>query len=150
MAEMPPKWTSGALAIAAVAGLALPGAAWAQTSGSAAMAQFQNGYGNARQSVSSAQSGSTRDAQGNRLIVDGIIQAGASAYSRQSGGVQQTYSGAGGSSGGSTIAGSTAIGNNLNVVVQGSHNTVIVNSRQTNTGNVSARTDLTGTLTGFE
>jgi holdfast attachment protein HfaA len=81
--------------------------------------------------------------------VDGIMQAGAAAYSRQSGGVSQTYSGAGGS-GGTTIAGSTAIGNNLNVVVQGSHNTVIVNSRQTNTGNITARTDLTGTLTGFE
>lgn len=144
---MPMKRTSVALVAIALVGVAAP--AFAQTSGSAAMAQFQNGYGNARQSVSSAQTGSTRDANGNRLIVDGIIQAGASTYSRQSGGVQQTYSGAGGS-GGTTIAGSTAIGNNLNVVVQGSHNTVVVNSRQTNTGNVSARTDLTGTLTGFE
>ncbi len=129
--------------------LAAPGAALAQNSGSAGLSTFQSGYGGARQSVSAAQTGSTRDQNGNRLIVDGIIQAGASTYSRQSGGVSQTYSGAGGSQG-TTIAGSTAIGNNLNVVVQGSHNTVIVNSRQTNTGNVSARTDLTGTLTGFE
>ncbi len=121
----------------------------AQSSGSAGLAQFQSGYGGARQSVSAAQTGSTRDAQGNRLIVDGIIQAGASSYGRQSGGVSSNYSGAGGSDG-TTIAGSTAIGNNLNVVVQGSHNTVIVNSRQTNTGNVTARTDLTGSLTGFE
>jgi holdfast attachment protein HfaA len=136
--------TSGALIALALA--ASPAAA--QVSGSASMAQFQNGYGGARQSVSTAQTGSTRDQNGNRLIVDGIIQAGASAYSRQSGGVSQGYSGAGGQ--GSTIAGSTAIGNNLNVVVQGSHNTVIVNSRQTNSGNVTARTDLTGTLTGFE
>ena len=129
--------------------LAAPGAALAQTSGSAGLSSMQNGYGGARQSVSAAQTGSTRDQNGNRLIVDGIIQAGASAYSRQSGGVSNTWSGAGGSQS-DTIAGSTAIGNNLNVVVQGSHNTVIVNSRQTNTGNVSARTDLTGTLTGFE
>jgi len=129
--------------------LAMPGLAFAQSTGSAGMSSFQNGYGGARQSVTTAQTGSTRDQNGNRLIVDGIIQAGASAYSRQSGGVSNTYSGAGGSQG-TTIAGSTAIGNNLNVVVQGSHNTVIVNSRQTNTGNVSARTDLTGTLTGFE
>jgi holdfast attachment protein HfaA len=136
--------TSGALIVLALA--ASPAAA--QVSGSASMAQFQNGYGGARQSVSTAQTGSTRDQNGNRLIVDGIIQAGASAYSRQSGGVSQGYSGAGGQAG--TIAGSTAIGNNLNVVVQGSHNTVIVNSRQTNSGNVTARTDLTGTLTGFE
>ncbi len=146
---MPLKRTSRALVAVALAGAVAPCAALAQVSSSVGMAEFQNGYGNARQSVSAAQTGSTRDAQGNRLIVDGIIQAGAAAYSRQSGGVSQTYSGAGGSQG-TTIAGSTAIGNNLNVVVQGSHNTVIVNSRQTNTGNVSARTDLTGTLTGFE
>ncbi|ADL02052.1 holdfast anchoring protein HfaA [Brevundimonas subvibrioides] len=134
----------GGLALAVIAAPAL-----AQTTGSGGMASFQNGYGGARQSVTTAQTGSTRDQNGNRLIVDGIIQAGASAYSAQSGGVSQTWSGSGNASGGSAIGGSTAIGNNLNVVVQGSHNTVIVNSRQTNTGNVSARTDLTGTLTGF-
>jgi holdfast attachment protein HfaA len=143
---MPLKRTSIALLVVAVA---TPGLALAQTSGSAGMSTFQNGYGSARQSVTTAQTGSTRDQNGNRLIVDGIIQSGASAYSRQSGGVSNTWSGAGGAQN-NTIAGSTAIGNNLNVVVQGSHNTVIVNSRQTNTGNVSARTDLTGTLTGFE
>ena len=144
---MPFKRTSTALLIFV---LAAPGVAAAQSSGSAGLSTFQNGYGGARQSVTSAQTGSTRDQNGNRLIVDGIIQPGASAYSRQSGGVSNTYSGVGGSQGGNTVAGSTAIGNNLNVVVQGSHNTVIVNSRQTNTGNVTARTDLTGTLTGFE
>ncbi|MGV3577790.1 holdfast anchoring protein HfaA [Brevundimonas sp.] len=144
---MPFIRTSIALTAVAFAAVALP--AVAQNSGSAGLSTFQNGYGGARQSVGTAQTGSTRDANGNRLIVDGIIQAGASAYSRQSGGVSQSYSGAG-ASGAGTIAGSTAIGNNLNVVVQGSHNTVIVNSRQINTGNVSARNDLTGTLTGFE
>ena len=45
-----------------------------------------------------------------------------------------------------TIGGATAIGNQLNVVVQGNHNTVIVNSRQTNNGNVTAGTVLNGTL----
>lgn len=129
--------------------LASPTVAFAQTNGSAALSNFQNGYNGARRSVATPQTGSTRDQNGNRLIVDGIIQPGASSYSRQSGGVSNSYSGAGGSQVG-TIAGSTAIGNNLNVVVQGSHNTVIVNSRQTNTGAVTARTDLTGTLTGFE
>jgi holdfast attachment protein HfaA len=147
---MPLKRTSRALfAVALVAGNAVAGPTLAQAAGSGGLAPFQNGYGGARQSVSTAQTGSTRDQNGNRLIVDGLIQAGASTYSRQSGGASQAWSGAGGSHG-TTIAGSTAIGNNLNVVVQGSHNTVIVNSRQTNMGNVSARTDLTGTLTGFE
>ena len=144
---MPFKRTSIALVTVAFAVATVP--AVAQSSGSAGLSSFQSGYGGARQSVSSAQTGSTRDANGNRLVVDGIIQAGASTYSRQSGGVSNSYTGGVGSQG-NTIAGSTAIGNNLNVVVQGSHNTVIVNSRQTNTGNVSARTDLTGTLTGFE
>jgi len=130
-----------------VIAISLPAAA--QTTGSGGMSSFQNGYGGARQSVTTAQTGSTRDQAGNRLIVDGIIQAGASSYSAQSGGVSRTWSGSGGTGGGTAIGGSTAIGNNLNVVVQGNHNTVIVNSRQTNTGNVSARTDLTGTLTGF-
>lgn len=147
---MPLKRISTLLLAITVAGFGLPASAIAQSSGSASLAPFQNGYGGARQSVTAAQTGSTRDANGNRLIIDGIIQAGASAWSRQSGGVSNTYSGGVGNSQGTTIAGSTAIGNNLNVVVQGSHNTVIVNSRQTNTGNVSARTDLTGTLTGFE
>jgi holdfast attachment protein HfaA len=136
------------LAASSALGLAIALPAAAQTSGSAGFSSFQNGYGGARQAVGTAQTGSTRDQNGNRLIVDGIIQAGASSYSRQSGGASQTYSGGVGNAG--TIGGSTAIGNNLNVVVQGSHNTVIVNSRQTNTGNVSARTDLTGSLTGFE
>lgn len=141
------RLTIAAGGVLALSVIAVP--AMAQTAGSGGLSSFQNGYGGARQSVTTAQTGSTRDAAGNRLIVDGIIQAGASAYSAQSGGVSQTYSGSGGHGGGTAIGGSTAIGNNLNVVVQGSHNTVIVNSRQTNTGNVSARTDLTGTLTGF-
>jgi holdfast attachment protein HfaA len=127
--------------------LALASAAQAQNTGSSGMATFQAGYGNARYSTASAQTGSTRDANGNRLIVDGIIQSGASSYSRSSGGVSSSYAGAGSSStSGTTIGGSTAIGNSLNVVVQGNHNTVVVNSRQTNTGNITAGTVLNGTL----
>ena len=51
-----------------------------------------------------------------------------------------------GSGSGAAIGGSTAIGNQLNVVVQGSWNTVIVNSNQTNNGDVTAGTALNGTL----
>ena len=81
------------------------------------------------------------------LIVDGIIQSGASSYSSQSGGAASAYAGAGASSnGGTTIGGSTAIGNQLNVVVQGSRNTVIVNSTQTNTGAINAGTALNGNI----
>ncbi len=136
--------------ILTVAALALPvvaaGAASAQSSGSAGAAQFQAGYGASRYTTAQASSGSTRDANGNRLIVDGIIQAGASSYSSSSAGVSSGYAGAGSSKGGTAIGGATAIGNSLNVVVQGNRNTVIVNSTQTNTGNITAGTALNGTL----
>lgn len=122
--------------------------AMAQTTGSSGAARFQQGYGSARSSTNTAATGSTRDANGNRLIVNGIIQSGASSYSSQSGGVASAYAGAGSSSGsGSTVGGSTAIGNQLNVVVQGSRNTVIVNSKQTNNGDVNAGTALNGNIT---
>ncbi len=134
-----------AAAAAAIASLAIPAAAAAQSAGSTGMGGYQSGYGGSRYTTARPQTGSTRDANGNRLIVNGIIQAGASAYSNTSGGVSSTWSGAGGS-GGTAIGGSTAIGNSLNVVVQGNHNTVIVNSRQVNNGDVTAGTDLNGTL----
>lgn len=121
--------------------LALPAVAAAQSAGSSGLATFQAGYGGSRYTTARPQTGSTRDANGNRLIVDGIIQAGASAYSSASGGVSSTFSGAGGS----TLGGSTAIGNSLNVVVHGNHNTVIVNSTQVNNGTVTAGTNLNAT-----
>lgn len=134
------------LPVAAIALLALPAAAAAQSAGSTGMSNYQAGYGGSRYTTSQAQTGSTRDANGNRLIVDGLIQSGASAYSSQSGGVASAYAGAGQGTGGTAIGGSTAIGNNLNVVVQGNNNVVIVNSRQVNNGNVNAGTSLNGTL----
>ena len=136
-------------ALAAGATVALTaGAAVAQTSGSNSAAAFQSGWGNSRYSTAQSQSGTTRDANGNRLIVDGIIQSGASSYASRSSGVSTsgTWSGSNSNGSGTTIGGATAIGNQLNVVVQGNHNTVIVNSRQTNNGSVTAGTVLNGTL----
>ena len=134
--------TLPALVAVAVAMLALPSVAAAQSAGSAGLGAYSAGYGGARYTTARPQSGSTRDSNGNRLIVDGIIQAGASTYSSATGGVSSSYSGAGGTA----VGGSTAIGNSLNVVVQGNHNTVIVNSTQVNNGAVTARTSLNGTL----
>jgi holdfast attachment protein HfaA len=139
------KEASPGLTVIALAMLALPAPAAAQSAGSSGMGGYTAGYGGARYSTARPQSGSTRDANGNRLIVDGIIQAGASTYSSASGGVSSSFSGAGGG-GGTAIGGSTAIGNSLNVVVQGNHNTVIVNSTQVNNGAVTAGTSLNGTL----
>lgn len=94
---------------------------------------FNAGYGRYAGQDNRAIDTYTRDANGNRLVVDGIIQTGEanSSYSRR-GGAQDSVSGAG------VLGGSTAIGNSLNVVVQGNHNTVVVNSRQVNNGDVIA------------
>ncbi|WP_332660408.1 holdfast anchoring protein HfaA [Brevundimonas sp.] len=132
-------------ALALVVALGAPVAVSAQSAGSSSLGTYQAGYGASRYTTARPQTGSTRDANGNRLIIDGVIQAGASTYSSASGGVSSSFSGAGGS-GGSAIGGSTAIGNNLNVVVQGNHNTVIVNSTQVNNGAINAGTSLNGTL----
>lgn len=128
--------------------LAATAVAQAQSTGASGLSSFQGGYGNARSTITSNTTGSTRDENGNRLIVDGIIQTGVSSYASSSSGVSSSWAGVGSSSssGGTTIGGATAIGNNLNVVVQGNHNTVIVNSRQTNNGNITAGTVLNGTL----
>lgn len=131
--------------VALAGSLALPPVAAAQSAGSSGLGGYQAGYGASRYSTARPQTGSTRDANGNRLIVDGIIQAGASTYSSATGGTSSSFSGAGGT-GGTAIGGSTAIGNSLNVVVQGNHNTVIVNSSQVNNGDITAGTSLNGTL----
>lgn len=84
-----------------------------------------------------------RDANGNLLIVNGLIsQAGQVAQQEA---MQTSSTGVGGAGGGQATA--TAIGNNLNVQVSGQWNTVIVNSKQTNTGSQSASAGLNGQLT---
>ena len=81
----------------------------------------------------------TRDRNGNRLIVDGRIVTGDdlssfSTNSLASGG--QSLSGAGffNQPQGQT----SAIGNQLNVITEGSFNTVIIDSNQTNNGDQTA------------
>ncbi len=126
------------IAAALATGLvALPAHAQYMSSNSA---QYNAGYGRIAGSENHPVDVSTRDANGNRVIIDGIIQTGEDQSSFTSGwGAGESYSGVG-SLGGS----STAIGNNLVVVTQGNYNTVIVNSTQTNNGNVSAGTKVTG------
>lgn len=118
---------------------ALPAAALAQTM-RANSADFNAGYGRRAGSENHPVEVSTRDANGNRVIVDGIIQSGEDQSTFAFGsGAGESYSGVG-----SLGGGASAIGNSLVVVTQGSYNTVIVNSNQINNGNVSAGTNLNG------
>ncbi len=87
---------------------------------------------------------STRDAAGNRLVVDGLIVPFGDPSSlplpldRALGlstgfGALSTFSGAGVTVPGQSATGA-AIGNQINVTTNGSNNTVVVNARQTNNG----------------
>lgn len=134
--------TLGAVFLAmAVAGLALSSQPRAQTMETNS-ASFNAGYGRVAGSENHVVEYSTRDANGNRVIVDGVMLTGAdqSVYSSsRSSGSLDSYSGVGSLGG---YGSSTAIGNNLTVVTQGNNNTVIVNSSQINNGAISAGTNV--------
>ena len=113
--------------LAGLSALALTGTAAADPWGSAG--DFSRGFGMESDSFDAPIQPSTRDANGNRLIVNGQIMTDTTL----TGGIADGFSsGVGGSS--------QAIGNQLNVVTQGSWNTVIVDSTQINNGDVSAVT----------
>lgn len=117
--------------------LGLGGVAAAQSM-STNSASFNAGYGRSSGQENRMVEYSTRDANGNRVIVDGVMLTGSDQSvfsSSRSSGSLDAYSGVGGVGG---YAGSTAIGNNLTVITQGNNNTVIVNSSQVNNGNVTA------------
>jgi holdfast attachment protein HfaA len=69
---------------------------------------------------------STRDEDGNRVIINGRMEL----EGTLSGGLMDGF--------GSGIGSAQAIGNQLNVVTQGNYNTVIVDSTQINNGDISA------------
>jgi len=123
--------------LAALASLGLAGQAHAQFM-STNSAEHNAGYGRVSGQENRPVDVTTRDANGNRVIVDGLILSGEdqSSFSRASG-AADAFAGVGAVGGNAS-----AVGNNLVVVTQGSNNTVIVNSTQTNTGNVSANSNL--------
>jgi holdfast attachment protein HfaA len=120
--------------------LALAGAAHAQSMTSNS-ASYNAGYGRSTDEENQPVDVTMRDANGNLVVVDGVIQAGqdSSVFSNAgAGGAFDTVAGVGGS------GAATAFGNNLVVVTEGNNNTVIVNSVQTNSGNVTATTTESG------
>ncbi|MDP3401728.1 MAG: holdfast anchoring protein HfaA [Brevundimonas sp.] len=132
------------LFVALILSAALPaGAAMAQTSPSGNAGSLEAGYGGAGRVASQPFNPTTRDANGNRLVVNGVIVNGQDGstvtYSQSSAGgpsgADWLQSGAGSARG---DAGATAIGNLLTVSITGSGNTVVLNSRQTNNATVNA------------
>lgn len=105
-------------------------------------AQFTIGYGRTPgQENRAVENYGLRDASGNLVVVDGVVQQGnISSFSASSANASATASAAAGGSftGGVGQSSATAIGNNLTVITQGDFNTVIVNSTQINNGAVTA------------
>jgi holdfast attachment protein HfaA len=124
----------------AVAALAIAASAQAQTM-TANSGSYNAGYGRTSDQENQAVNPQMRDANGNLVIVDGVIEAGADS---------SVFANAGASGAFDTVAGvgasggASAVGNNLVVITQGNDNTVIVNSKQTNSGNISASSSLNG------
>lgn len=121
----------GAVGLLTMPAIAQPPSPASQVSG-----EFERPYGYEYGEEQAAFDASTRDASGNRIILDGRIMTGMDQSSLSTsfgsaGAWSQATAGAGFSSG-------TAVGNQLNVITQGNWNTVIVNSTQINTGNQTA------------
>jgi len=96
-----------------------------------------NGFGINTQNQPSAYS--MRDANGNLTMINGQV---APSIFQQGSGAQYVGGGVGANGAVSTYGQASAIGNQLSVVVLGSHNTTIIDSTQTNTGNQTATADL--------
>jgi holdfast attachment protein HfaA len=102
---------------------------------------YSNGYNMQPGQENVAASGGTRDANGNRVITNHGMGSGSMSTLQ---GHAQSGVGQPGMWGNSANA--TAIGNQLNVVVVGSWNTVIVDSTQINNGDQNANASLNGKL----
>lgn len=130
-----------ATAAATGIGLLLIGGAASAQSLSTNAASYNGGYGRANgQENRGITNYSNRDANGNLLIVDGIIQ-GSSSYASADATGAVSFSGGVGTRASNSAS---AIGNNLNVVTQGNNNTVIINSTQINNGNIYAGAGASG------
>jgi holdfast attachment protein HfaA len=114
------------LATLGVLALAAPASAQAPES----VGDVERAFGMGWDSFDKPIEASTRDANGNRTIINGQIQIEGSL----TGGLMDgSYS--------TGLGSSQAIGNQLNVVTQGNWNTVIVDSTQINNGDISAVTE---------
>ena len=87
---------------------------------------FERAFGMGWESFDRPIEASTRDANGNRVIVNGRMEI----EGTLTGGLMDGF--------GSGLGSAQAIGNQINVVTQGNYNTVIVDSTQINNGDITA------------
>lgn len=125
--------------LAALTSLLLAGTA--QAGDMASSSDYNHPYGQNAGQENAVIDPSLRDANGNLTVVDG--QFTSSAYSRSSASSSaNAWSSGVGNQKSSTYGSATAIANSLNVITVGNWNTVVVNSHQTNTGDVKAEVKL--------
>lgn len=130
--ESPAMSHSKILLALALAALGLPAQAQVWTNSAA-----YNGYGTSTSNQPSNYS--MRDANGNLTMVNGQVTSANYGYNQ---GAQSAYAGGVGMGGASSVGEASAIGNQLNVVVVGTHNTTIIDSTQINNGNQTASANL--------
>lgn len=118
-------------AVISVALIGLPDQAQAQSASNSG--QFNIPYGKSYNDFNQPFDARTRDANGNRTIINGRMFLGQ--QSNLSLGIGGGFFGGNASSGVGSFGGAGAIGNQLNVVTLGSWNTVIIDSTQINNGN---------------
>ena len=125
---------SGAAFAGGTVGANNPSSMTSSSASSASFAQdsaYSAAFGMAPGEENVATSGSMRDANGNLVVQNGMINGGAWGATTLN---NQSGSGVGRTNG----QGATAIGNQLNVVTMGSNNIVIVDSTQINNGDQTA------------
>jgi holdfast attachment protein HfaA len=99
------------------------------------LAEFERPYGWAYGSEDRPFDADTRDSTGNRVIINGLIQGGSSLATGLHTGWGQTDGVNGQLGSGSSSGFGSAVGNQLNVVTNGSNNTIIIDNTQINNGN---------------
>ena len=118
---------TGLLGLAALTAIAVTPRAEAQAASTVSEFELPYGFGFGQESQPYS-GASGRDANGNRVIVNGLIEGGTGLGTGLYTGWGQTEGARG------MIGTGTAVGNQLNVITNGSNNTVIIDSTQINNG----------------
>jgi len=118
--------TAAGLAIGLAGSLALAASANAQAASYAS--EFERPYGFGYGEEQRPFEANTRDRLGNRVIINGLIEGGTGLGTGLHTGWGQTEGASG------MLGSGTAVGNQLNVITNGSNNTIIIDSTQINNG----------------